>query len=393
MKRIKKVLLAFILLVSILGAPLYALENDKQSKDDPIGEVSEEITSKNETVDEEKDSVDKTLFETEGPVGKARLNVIASSESIEVGKVAQFQVYLSLDGLNENYTNVNIKISLPQLIDDKYVMFNQDLSELAIRGVVPSYDTTTHELNYFFAELEGGFESSALINIITLNGSPLNGEELLVKAEISGESITSVTHENTVLLVANQNASLSNKLKGVMEDGELVDRLSIRYLDEAVFSLGVSVNKFTSGSLALKEGSKVIVKYQLAEGLTYISDTSGVTPTFDGVTYTWEFDSNTNEDVEYFFNTAFEIKAKVEGDLTLFSHINNNAKVNFDYIDNSSKEYSADATVMISPNFEYHLDQLVNGGANQQFSTVHQMDWEMLVGLIMMIQVLLMERY
>lgn len=368
MKKISKLLIVLSIMTTMILNPISANESNIPTQEE-LSEV-EESSSVNETEDvEEVSSVNETedvgeIEESENlPLGSANITVIPNAETLEVGKIAQFQIHINVSGTQVLYENVVVTIGLSEFVDEDRVSLPQDLSEIAIRGVVPTYNSVLNTINYYFDELEGGFESLILLNLDTKNGSNLHDQELKINVEMSADSITDISRSSSIILIANQNVSLANKLSGILVEGLNEDRLSIRYNDTAVFSVGVSVNKFVSGTLALDKSETVKVSYTLADGLSYVSDTSGVQPSVDGNTYTWEFASDANENEEYFFYTNFEIQAKVVDDLTLFSKIINTANVRVKFIDGSSNEFSSNATVLISPDFEYVLPEYLNGGA------------------------------
>ncbi|WZU01120.1 hypothetical protein MGH68_16855 [Erysipelothrix sp. D19-032] len=150
-----------------------------------------------------------------------------------------------------------------------------------------------------------------MLKLETENGSALNGQQLLVQAIISGDTIAEISSDASIELVANQNASISNKSCGIMVNDIPVDRSSIRYLDEAIFDVGFSINKFETGTVAPDTTDMIRFSYTLPEGVDYVRDSSGKTPTINGKTITWEFDATTNEDAEYYFNVNFNIITKV----------------------------------------------------------------------------------
>ena len=396
-RRFTNLFLVCVLALSMISMPTWALDSNNENKETQ-NETDQIVTEKpsNDSVEEktekiiEEDKVDskiedtpevsqleatadvteETIVEQESqPIASGKIQIIPSSESIEVGRIAQYQIYITLDGSIKEYTNVQVKIALPGMVKSNYVDFSQNLDELKIKGVAPSYNQEENILVYNFSKLNGGFETSILLKLNTVNGSPVNGSALTINASLTADEMTASNAEASTALVANMNASVSNKIKGILVDGEIVDRLSIKYLDETVFAVGASVNKYVSGSLQLQEGSKVVISYTLADGIAYISDTSGVTPTVVGNTYTWEFDASSNEDDDYYFVQNFNIITKIEGDLTLFSKVKNSATYEFTYVDGTEKTFKADATVVVSPNFDYVLpDQLVGFPYSSIFS-------------------------
>ena len=293
---------------------------------------------------------------------QARVQVLADSQTLEVGKTASYRIVVGVDGANEIIPNLDLIIQLPNVVDGTAVQFNQNLETLALRDVIPSYDANTNQLYYHLTNLSGGFDTTLMLKLETENGSALNGQQLLVQAIISGDTIAEISSDASIELVANQNASISNKLRGIMVNDIPVDRSSIRYLDEAIFDVGFSINKFETGTVAPDTTDMIRFSYTLPEGVDYVRDSSGKTPTINGKTITWEFDATTNEDAEYYFNVNFNIITKVSGNLTLFSTVDTIAASDVKFIDGSSKNFQTKASVMISPNFEYVPDALFGGG-------------------------------
>ncbi|QIK70256.1 hypothetical protein G7062_08120 [Erysipelothrix sp. HDW6C] len=291
---------------------------------------------------------------------QASIHVEATSDTLEVGQVAEYRIFFTLPGSADSYKNVRLILNLPNALNDTSIRFDQNLKELEVRGIVPIYDAVNHTLTYDFNEIEGGFESSITLKILTENGYPLNGEALTLEAKVTGDNLLDVESSATTTLVANYNASLSNKFNGILdEDGVLVARESIRYLDTAQYGIGLSVNRYTAGSLALQANSDLKISYTLPEGLQYISDTSGVTPVVNGKTYTWTFPANTNQSEEYYVSINFTLDVKVDGDFVNFSYVNNEAVASITFVDGHTQSFTAIAKTMVSPNYEFTPPPLI----------------------------------
>lgn len=314
------------------------------------------------TTTDEPEQENQVAVPTEVVKHTARLQVLAEDTTLEVGKTVSYRIVFGVDGGNNVIPNLDLTLQLPSIVGEQGVIFNQDLETLAIRGVVPEYDAVTKQITYHFQNISGGFDTSMILKLETENGSALNLENLTVTASVAGSTISEVTSEATTTLIANQNASISNKLRGIIVNGVPVDRSSIRYLDDAVFAVGFSISRFETGTVAPSTEGTMRFDYTLPEGVDYVSDTSGVTPEINGKTITWHFDANQNADEEYYFNVNFNIVTKVSGNLALFSTVDTVASSNVSFIDGSSKAFETKASVMISPNFEYAPDALFGGG-------------------------------
>lgn len=385
--KIIKILIVTMLALSMPTTLIFAINSQK----DNINQTQDETASQDQEMNEDESSeqehvqIENTyqeaieIDEDQKLQEKAYIVVDGTTESIEVGQTAQFQIVVSLSNIQAEYYDVNIVVDLPTIINGDTISFNQPLSNLAIKGVVPTYNQVSKQLSYHFPILEGGFESSVIVIIQTKNGAALNNQKLAVAGTIGYADSNVQTQSAEITIMATQNASLSNQITGVIRDGEMTalsdheldgseagvmeNVIGVRYGDEAIFSLAASVNKFQTGSIALKAGSNVVLSYVLDDGLEYISDTSEVTPSVNGNKYTWTFPVNLNEDDVYYFVKNFDVHTKVARDLTVFSKLKNNAQLQVTYTDDKTVDYQSDATVIVTPDSSYMTELELQGSA------------------------------
>ena len=67
------------------------------------------------------------------------ITIEAQKDTIEAGQWADFNLYFKMSGRDTSFTNVDLKVTLPDNLDEN-VTFTQDLAELKIAGVTPTYD-------------------------------------------------------------------------------------------------------------------------------------------------------------------------------------------------------------------------------------------------------------
>lgn len=330
---------------------------------DQEGSVTDASSSEGQGTNPSPGGATAPLTEESAPAAGATVRVVPHLGEVEVGDSARFQIYLALSGQQREYKNQVLTVQLPVAINGDSISFTQGLEQLQMRGVTPTYSREDNTLTYTFPSLMGGSDSSVFLEIATANGAPLDGEVLEVEARMSGEQIGTVTDSATVTLRAAESASLSNKFLGIDKDGQLVERSSFRYQDDAVFGVGLSVNRNASGSLSVLPGSDITLSYTLAKGLTYQSDTSGITPVQSGQTLTWTLPGDLGADDEYYFATQFRVTATVTEDLPYFSKLDNVASAQITYANGETIPYQAVSTTMIAPNFEAEVPPILDGFA------------------------------
>ncbi|NLY63203.1 MAG: hypothetical protein GX074_05025 [Erysipelothrix sp.] len=173
----------------------------------------------------------------------------------------------------------------------------------------------------------------------------------------------------SVTLSADANVSLTNILDGILIDDKLVTKSSVRYEDTAVFSTGISVMKLESGTLKTDKNKQIKFTYKLPEGFTYVSNSSGQEPTI-GEELVWLFDSNMNEDEDYYFNLNFTIVASLDTEIVPFTKVVNTATASIDFIDGSNQLKTADTAYIVTPNYEKEeAASFPDGAYASQFSS------------------------
>lgn len=111
----RKVIVSFLVVgLIITQLPLNIFTKDQHVNNEAI---SEEISEEKETMEIEEIPEDYEENDDEVVLGQANVTVLASEPSVEVGRVAQYQVYVNMDGRQIEYNDVHIQIQLPQEID------------------------------------------------------------------------------------------------------------------------------------------------------------------------------------------------------------------------------------------------------------------------------------
>ncbi|MDH6365892.1 MULTISPECIES: hypothetical protein [unclassified Breznakia] len=320
--------------------------------------TANEETTSDQNITDENSQVEDTLSVNK----EASLTLNALASTVEVGTSANYQLYFSLHGQGQVYSNVTLIVNLPEAIDQSDILFNQDVAELSLQGVVPTYDPNAKTLTYTFGSLEGGFESSTIIKVATRNGASLNDVVLTSSAKVvdAGNELANTSAQATLL--SQYNGSISHKFLGIMKDDLLKETSSLHPGEQGVYGLGVSVNRFDAGSLEPLASSQVEVTYEMPEGLSYVSDTSAVTPTIDGQRISWLIPIDGNANDEYYFVKNFNLVLQVADDVEYFTQVETNAIANITYADASTVEFKTDATVMVVPDDSTDLPQYENGG-------------------------------
>lgn len=318
---------------------------------------ADEETTNDQNITDENSQVEDTLSVNK----EASLTLNALASTVEVGTSANYQLYFSLHGQGQVYNDVTLIVNLPEAIDQSDVLFNQDVAELSLRGVIPTYDPNAKTLTYAFGSLEGGFESSTIIKVATRNGASLNDVVLTSSAQaFDAESeLANATAQATLL--SQYNGSISHKFLGIMKDDLLKETSSLHPGEQGVYGLGVSVNRFDAGSLEPLASSQVEVTYEMPEGLSYVSDTSAVTPTIDGQRISWLIPIDGNANDEYYFVKNFNLVLQVADDVEYFTQLNTNAIANITYADSSTVKFETDATVMVVPDDSTDLPEYEQG--------------------------------
>src|SRR5690625_58250 len=279
-----------------------------------VNHQSDEKQSKNKAVEkspeksaESKDNPDKQSSnkpshkETDEPatdrqpiqpfVGNHNIDIDLSPYKKEVlsGNDAIYQLVLKVTGSQTTYTDASVTIDLP--IGD-YTDFTQDLNELMINGVQPTYDDESQQLNYEFDELKSGRTYETLININTTNGETPNNTELKAEVSFEANEQEKLTDDATVLVKASNSLAVSKQFTEARLSGD-VQKVPFPG-SYTIWDIKVNIPKKDVGQLFLKEGSKITVTDTFSDGLTYY-DVMGGTPEPDrsGRTLTWEFDAPT----------------------------------------------------------------------------------------------------
>lgn len=255
------------------------------------------------------------------------LDVSPHSETVTSGKSAGYNLSLKVTGSMTEYKDAKIVIDLPIT---EHTNFTQELSELVIDGVTPTYDTINYTLTYEFDSLKSGRSYETFINVDTINGFSPTGTELTIGATFEATEQELITDNATVIVEASGAITSSKQFLRVKEN-----TTNLAYPNSTtLWEIKLNIPKKDNGQLYAKEGTQIIVTDSIPAGLTYESMEIGPNPTQSGNELTWTFDVPSLEDqisaTDEIFSTTIQVWLKVNSG-TVGQQLQNkiNAEVTF----------------------------------------------------------------
>ncbi len=251
------------------------------------------------TTDSSNEVANKTVETTanvqqKGPILRSGdtnvdIDIAPQTESISSGQNAAFVLNFKVTGSQTTYQNAKIVVELPE-----NASFNQNLSELAIAGVLPTYDSDTNQLTYVLNELEAGKAYKTILKVVTKNGVTKNATEVNAAATFTADNFAgNATDDAQVIVNAASSLSTSKEYtKTLTSDGS--DKSGPPTSgDTGIWTIQVNADKTATGLLYFKEGSKIKVVDSLPADMKYVSDNAGGSYDVTSHTVSWEFDAPT----------------------------------------------------------------------------------------------------
>ncbi|UOQ49319.1 hypothetical protein MUN88_04125 [Gracilibacillus caseinilyticus] len=259
------------------------------------------------------------------------------------GNAASYDLNLKFTGSRTEYTDAKITIDLPITT---FTSFTQDVNDLTIDGVVPTYDTSNQQLVYAFDSIDTGRSYERLLKINTENGFSPNGYELVAQASFQANEQLPVSDGATVTIESSGSASVSKEFRSV----EGNDRNIPTPGSKTLWEIKLDIPKKETGQMFLKEGSEITIADLLPDGLSFDSMETGPTPTLNGNELTWQFDAPTIDDQTSsntsLFSQTIQVWLTVDQG-TAGSTQNNQVEVETTYIDDSNSTVSGEHQVEI----------------------------------------------
>ncbi|MDK1727211.1 MucBP domain-containing protein [Dellaglioa algida] len=304
------------------------------------------------------------------------ITIEAQKDTIEAGQWADFNLYFKMSGRDTAFTNVDLKVTLPDNLNEN-MTFTQDLAELKIAGIAPTYDKNKGILNYHFDKLDARTANKAILKIQTTNGAVLPNTTLNVAAAFTGTDQNgeskSYDSKSAVKITADNNYGATNKLLGI--EGQTYTNPNRG--DIVNYGVGISAPKKASGALYVKEGSTVKATYTLGAGLDYYGVKDGAQEpkvSADGRTLTWEYTAPSYAEQKAaatnFFEKNVTIQAKVSDTAAYYSQITNTMSSTATFLDGSTNDTTPiKSVVMVMPNDPTDVPIPIPGGS--AFPTNH----------------------
>ncbi|WP_162921679.1 MucBP domain-containing protein [Listeria costaricensis] len=329
-------------------------ETAQSGSDIPEQNTNEESVQKtdlntNESVSDQN-TEEKPIVSRSFPTGNysGDFSLDAQKESIEAGQMANFNLFLKITGPSTSYTNAQIKIDLPT-----GAHFDQNLSELAINNVAPTYDRTNHQLTYRLGTINSGFSQKIVLKLKTDNGYTINGTELHMKGVFSADNLSEKVEENAQTTVT---ASATTALSNNFDVTENSTMNTPAQGETGIWTFALNIPKKQTGTLFIKENSTIIVKYTLDDHLEYRGVTNG-TPEPDeinGQELIWKIAAPSYTEqaaADVLLNKSFQVRTYFKDDTPNFTNVSTKAEVTTEFIGlAASKVDTSNASVAVSTN-------------------------------------------
>lgn len=272
---------------------------EKEALEENSGQDEEKTPLKKNVKQEQDSSATQVTNKNKGDSGititpfSGNLNVDIDispyRETVLAGNDAMYNLVFKVTGSKAEYTNAKVVVDLPITT---YTDFSQDLSELKIDGVEPTYDTDTHQLIYLFDRIKPGRTYETIIKVNTENGHSPNGAQLTATASFEADNQPQVTDDALVKVNAASSISVTKQYKETRLSG--VVQLAPFPGSYTIWDIKVSIPKKDVGQMFIKEGSKIRITDTFTNGLTYYDVMDNTPePTRSNRTLTWEFDAPT----------------------------------------------------------------------------------------------------
>lgn len=271
------------------------------------------------------------------------LDVSPHSETITSGKAAGYKLALKVTGSMTEYIDARIVVDLPIT---EYTSFTQDMSELVIDDITPTYDSVDHTLTYEFDSLKSGRSYETFINVNTENGLSPDGAELTARATFEAAEQEMITDNATVIIDSSGAINSSKQFLKVRENTS-----NLAYPNSTtLWEIKIDIPKKDVGQMYLKEGTKISMTDSLPAGLTYDSMEVGPDPTQSGNDLTWTFNVPSIEEQKHaddeIFSITIQVWLKVNSG-TVNQQLKNNINAEVTFINNVKSTTTANHTITI----------------------------------------------
>lgn len=269
------------------------------------------------------------------------------------GKTANFQLDVKVTGSQTSYTNAEIIINLPKH-PDVPVIYPQIVDgvvddSLIIAGVTPVYNEEAGTLSYYFDELSSGQVYKTKIKVTPeLGKTPVsdngkNKRSLEASASINTSEMTEPleTGMKTVNVISNGSINITKSHSSTerLIDGsfKVIDGAPLQG-DLSVWTVKASIPKTKAGISYIREGSKIIVKDYIPEGLIFDAafQKQGFSGRYDAATrtVTWEFVAPSFNEQEQatddLFKQDLQIVLQIKNNVPSYSSLTNTANVSYE---------------------------------------------------------------
>ncbi|NRG97664.1 hypothetical protein HPA99_03670 [Streptococcus suis] len=254
-------------------------DSETQNKQD-ITEEKEKLNTETkeatETVEKSEDG--KTSFRSAATVRNADIGngpieayFEKSSASILSGESGRYKIYFKVSGaLVDKVRNVRVQVQLPT--EREYYSLPNDLSRMAIKGVIPVYDSQSNTLNWDFPELLTGQTYETILQVDSKNGIIPNNHNMTSALTISTEG-NQVYSSGPVSIQVKSNKPAISVTKTLLgkngESGSVINRG-----DEIWWNVKVAVTLRDTGGQYLKPNSSLTIRDDNPSGLTFIGQQS-----------------------------------------------------------------------------------------------------------------------
>ncbi|HFI0106133.1 TPA: collagen binding domain-containing protein [Streptococcus suis] len=235
-----------------------------------------ELKQATETVEKSEDG--KTSFRSVATVRNADIGngpieayFEKSSATILSGESGRYKIYFKVSGaLVDKVRNVHVQVQLPT--EREYYSLPNDLSRMAIKGVIPVYDSQSNTLNWDFPELLTGQTYETILQVDSKNGIIPNNHNMTSVLTISTEG-NQVYSSGPVSIQVKSNKPAISVTKTLLgkngESGSVINRG-----DEIWWNVKVAVTLRDTGGQYLKPNSSLTIRDDNPSGLTLIGQQS-----------------------------------------------------------------------------------------------------------------------
>lgn len=276
------------------------------------------------------------------------VTIEAVTSEIESGQIIPFVLTVKFTGNQKIYENAKLIVSLP---NKEFTNLNQDLEQLEIAHVTPSYNEKKHQLVYDFEQIKAGQTYDTVIKLSTENGIIPNNTELKIKSEFFSDEET-ITDEASTMVLASHPIVFTKEYNGVEVDGQIEKRFPQKG-DLTIWSINVEIPKKNTGQLFLDPSKEINMLDSFSDHLEFVSlsDDKLISVSESANNIEWSFVPPTLGEQEKksdkLVTKTFQVKMKVKDDTDVGTLIKNKATVSANFIGNSTQNAESEEKVMV----------------------------------------------